>query len=226
MFTEKGHIFLFQLENRIKNLNVLAINSGDILRTIFMFGKITKQVFDIICSLLITFFLAPVFVFIALAIKLSSKGPIIFKQERMGKDCRSFVFYKFRTMKTDADPFGQSPKSGSDHRVTWIGKFLREYSLDELPQLVNVLRGEMSIVGPRPLYASQIAEFSDYHKKRLLLRPGITGLSQVYNRSELTSKPSMDLEVEYVEKQSFWLDIKIIFLTFLVVLRKKGVYEQ
>ena len=129
-------------------------------------------------------------------------------------------------MKTNADPFGQSPKAGDDPRLICIGKFLREYSLDELPQLFNVLKGNMSIIGPRPLYVSQISEFSDFHKKRLLVRPGITGLSQVYNRSELTSKPSMDLEVKYVEKQNLWLDIKILFLTFIVVIRKKGVYEK
>lgn len=191
-----------------------------------MSGKIVKYIYDIILSLLAIVLLLPVFAVITIAIKLSSKGPVIFRQERAGKNGRPFVFYKFRTMRVDVDPFGQSPKSGDDSRLIRTGKFLREYSLDELPQLFNVLKGDMSIVGPRPLYVSQISEFSDFHKKRLLVRPGITGLSQVYNRSELTSKPSMDLEVEYVDKQGFWLDIKILFLTFVVVLRKKGVYEK
>lgn len=191
-----------------------------------MSGKIVKRIYDIILSLLAIVLLLPVFAVITIAIKLSSKGPVIFRQERAGKNGRPFVFYKFRTMRVDVDPFGQSPKSGDDSRLIRTGKFLREYSLDELPQLFNVLKGDMSIVGPRPLYVSQISEFSDFHKKRLLVRPGITGLSQVYNRSELTSKPSMDLEVEYVDKQGFWLDIKILFLTFVVVLRKKGVYEK
>ena len=168
----------------------------------------------------------PVFVVVVIAIKLTSKGPAVFKQQRAGKDGKVFVFYKFRTMKLDVDPFGQSPKSGDDPRLIKIGKFLREYSLDELPQLFNVLKGDMSVVGPRPLYVSQISELSDYHKKRLLVRPGVTGLSQIYGRSELTSKTNLDLEVEYVEKQSFWLDIRIFFLTFGVVLGKKGVYER
>lgn len=188
--------------------------------------KSLKRTFDILVSLLTLVVLSPVFAVISIVIKAGSKGPVIFKQERVGKDGKPFVFYKFRTMKLDADPFGQSPSSGDDPRLVKMGKFLREYSLDELPQFFNVLKGDMGIVGPRPLYVSQITELSDYHKKRLLVRPGVTGFSQVYSRSELTSESSLDLEVEYVEKQSFWLDIKIIFLTFGVVIGKKGVYEK
>ena len=185
-----------------------------------------KRVLDISISLFAAMVFSPIFIVIAIGIKISDGGSVIFKQERVGKHGRPFVFYKFRTMRIDVDPFGQSPKSGDDSRLIRIGKFLREYSLDELPQLFNVLKGDMSIVGPRPLYVSQIFEFSDFHKKRLLVKPGITGLSQVYNRSELTSKLSMDLEVEYAKKQNLWLDIKIFFLTFIVVFRKKGVYEK
>ncbi len=129
-------------------------------------------------------------------------------------------------MKVNVDPYGQSPKSGDDPRLFKCGKFLREYSLDELPQLFNVLKGNMSFVGPRPLYVSQIRELSDHHKKRLQLKPGLTGMSQIYLRSDLTSKESLDMEVEYVQKQNFWLDIKILFLTLAVVLGKKGVYEK
>lgn len=188
--------------------------------------KLFKRIFDLLISLTALIFLLPVFAVIAIVIKTSDKGPAIFKQERAGKDGKPFTFYKFRTMKVHVDPFGQSPKSGDDPRLIKPGKFLREYSLDELPQLFNVIKGDMSIVGPRPLYSSQIAEFSDYHKKRLLVKPGLTGLSQIYGRSELTQKHNLDLEVEYVEKQSFWLDIKIIFLTLGIVFGKKGVYEK
>jgi lipopolysaccharide/colanic/teichoic acid biosynthesis glycosyltransferase len=187
---------------------------------------ISKRLIDVLISALAMVLLLPVFGVIAIVIKLGSKGPVIFKQQRAGKNGRPFVFYKFRTMKLDADPFGQSPKAGDDPRLIKGGKFLREYSLDELLQLFNVLKGDMSIVGPRPLYISQISELSDYHKKRLLARPGLTGLSQVYARSSLTSESSLNLEVEYIEKQSFWLDIKIIFLTFGTVLGRKGVYEE
>ncbi|MHC4125554.1 MAG: sugar transferase [Planctomycetota bacterium] len=188
--------------------------------------RLLKRIFDVSISLLTIILLLPVFVVIAIAIKISNRGPVVFKQERAGKDCKPFSLYKFRTMKVGVEPFGQSPKSGEDPRLIKIGKFLREYSLDELPQLFNVLRGDMSIVGPRPLYISQICELNNYHKKRLVVKPGVTGLSQLYGRSELTSKNSLDLEAEYVEKQSSWLDIKIIFLTFGIVIAKKGVYEK
>ena len=189
-------------------------------------NQILKRLFDLVAALSALIALVPVLAVIAVAIKLSSKGSVIFKQERAGKGGRPFTFYKFRTMKIDVDPFGQSPQSGDDPRLIKGGKFLREYSLDELPQLVNILKGDMSIVGPRPLYASQIAEMSDHHKKRIEVRPGLTGLSQVSVRSELTKKPSLDLEAQYVEKQSLWLDVKIVFLTLGVVIGKKGVYEE
>jgi len=188
--------------------------------------ELSKRIFDILISAPAAIVLLPVFIVIIIAIKISSKGPAVFRQQRAGKDGKPFVFYKFRTMKPDADPFGQSPKSGNDPRLIKGGKFLREYSLDELPQLFNVLKGDMSIVGPRPLYVSQVVELSGYHKKRLLVRPGLTGLSQVYGRSSLTSKPCLDLEAEYAAKRSFWLDIKIIFLTICAVFGKKGVYEE
>lgn len=190
------------------------------------FQNLAKRIFDILISLFAFLILAPVFAVIVVIIKIGDKGPAIFRQERAGKDGRPFIFYKFRTMKLSAEPFGQSPTSGDDPRLIKAGKFLREYSLDELPQLFNVLKSDMSIVGPRPLYVSQIAELSDYHKRRLLVKPGITGVSQLYQRSELTSKPALDLEVKYVEKQNFWADIKIIFLTFGAVFGKKGVYEK
>jgi len=185
-----------------------------------------KRFLDIALSLLAIILLLPVFVVIAIAIRLTSKGPVIFKQERAGKNGKPFVFYKFRTMKLDVDPFGPSPKSGKDPRLTKVGRFLREYSLDELPQLLNVLKGDMSIVGPRPLYVSQISEWSDYHKQRLMVKPGLTGLSQIRGRASLTQEAKLDLEVEYVKKRSLWLDIKIIFLTIAVVFGKKGVYEK
>jgi lipopolysaccharide/colanic/teichoic acid biosynthesis glycosyltransferase len=188
--------------------------------------KLLKRFFDISISLLAVILLLPLFVTVIIAIKISDKGPALFKQERAGRGGGQFIFYKFRTMKLGVDPFGQSPKSGDDPRLIRPGKFLREYSLDELPQLFNVIKGNMSIVGPRPLYISQISELSDYHKKRVLVKPGMTGLSQIYGRSELTEKTNLDLEVEYVEKQSFWLDIKIIFLTLGIVFGKKGVYEK
>ena len=182
--------------------------------------------FDIILSLPAAVILLPVFVFTALAIKLTSKGLAIFKQERAGKNGRPFMFYKFRTMKTDVDPFGPSPKSDSDPRLTKMGKFLREYSLDELPQLFNVLKGDMSIVGPRPLYMAQMTEWNERQKKRLLVKPGLTGLAQISGRGELTREEKLELDVKYVETAGFWLDIKIILATIAHVFKRKNIYEK
>jgi lipopolysaccharide/colanic/teichoic acid biosynthesis glycosyltransferase len=168
----------------------------------------------------------PIYAVIAIVVKLSNPGPVIFKQERAGKEGKPFIFYKFRTMKLDVDPFGPSPKSGDDLRLTKIGKFLREYSLDELPQLFNVLKGDMSVVGPRPLYMSQVAEWNDHQKKRLLVKPGLTGLAQVSGRGELTSEEKLELDVKYVERAGLWLDFKIVLSTIAMVFRRKGIYEK
>jgi len=188
--------------------------------------NICKRVFDLILVIPAVIILLPVFVFLVIAIRLSSKGPAVFKQERAGKDGKPFTFYKFRTMRTDVDPFGPSPKSGEDRRLTKIGKFLREYSLDELPQLFNVLKGDMSLVGPRPLYIQQMAEWDERQKKRLLVKPGITGLAQISGRGTLTQEEKLELDVQYVENASLWLDIKILFNTVWQVFARKSIYEK
>lgn len=185
-----------------------------------------KRFLDIALSLPVMIVLSPVFVVISIAIKLSSKGPVIFKQERAGKNGKSFTFYKFRTMKAGVDLFGPSPKSGDDPRLTKIGKLLREYSLDELPQLFNVLKGDMRIVGPRPLYISQMAEWDERQKKRLFVKPGLTGLAQIQGRGELTREEKLELDVKYVETASFLTDIKIILATIAQVFRRKDIYEK
>ena len=170
--------------------------------------------------------LLPVFFVIWAAIKFSSSGAAVFKQQRAGKGGKPFTFYKFRTMRTDADPFGASPKTGADPRLTRVGKFLREYSLDELPQLFNILKGDMSIVGPRPLYVSQIAEWNDRQKKRLDVKPGLTGLAQVKGRGQLTREQKLEFDVKYVEMAGFFLDIKIILLTISIAFGRKDIYED
>ncbi len=186
---------------------------------------ICKRGLDIVISLPALIILLPFFVITIVLIRLTSRGPAIFKQERAGKNGIPFILYKFRTMRTDADPFGSSPKSGHDPRLTRVGRFFREYSLDELPQLFNVLKGDMSVVGPRPLYLSQVSEWSEYHKKTLLVKPGLTGLSQIKGRASLKMEEKLDIEVEYVKTRNFWLDIKLIFQTISVVFGSKGVYE-
>jgi undecaprenyl phosphate N,N'-diacetylbacillosamine 1-phosphate transferase len=188
--------------------------------------NICKRGVDFIVSLLSLIILLPLFVVIVVAIRLSSKGPAIFKQQRAGKEGKPFIFYKFRTMKEDVEPFGPSPKSGKDARLTKIGKFIREYSLDELPQFFNVLKGDMSIVGPRPLYLSQIKEWNERQKKRLLVKPGLTGLAQISGRGELTKEEKLELDVKYVETAVFFVDIKIILKTIVSVFRRKGIYEK
>ena len=129
-------------------------------------------------------------------------------------------------MKQDVDPFGASPKSGDDPRLTKIGIFLRKTSLDELPQLFNVLKGDMSLVGPRPLYIEQIAEWNEEQKKRLLVKPGLTGLAQVNGRGELTKEAKLAFDVEYVKKASLVMDFKIIFITFFQAFAGKSIYEK
>jgi len=185
-----------------------------------------KRLLDIVLSSLVVAILLPVFAIIAIAIKLTSKGLAIFKQERVGKNGKPFIFYKFRTMKTEVDPFGPSPKAADDLRLTKVGKLLREYSLDELPQLFNVLKGDMSIIGPRPLYVSQIAEWDERQKKRLLVKPGLTGLAQISGRGELTREEKLELDVKYVETAGFWLDLKIILTTIAQVFGRKNIYEK
>ena len=190
------------------------------------FYRLFKRLFDFILSLIAMIILLPVFIIIIILIRLQSKGPAIFKQTRAGKNAKPFTLYKFRTMKADTAPFGASPKKGTDDRLTKTGKFLREHSLDELPQLFNILKGDMSIVGPRPLYIAQIEEWDDRQKKRLLVKPGLTGLAQISGRGTLTREDKLEFDVRYVEKASFFTDVKIIFSTFLQVFRKQSIYEK
>ncbi len=188
--------------------------------------NICKRGVDFIVSLLALIILLPLFIVMVVAIRLSSRGPAVFKQQRAGKDGKPFVFYKFRTMKEDVDPFGPSPKSEKDTRLTKLGKFLREYSLDELPQLFNILKGDMSIVGPRPLYISQIQEWNERQKSRLLVKPGLTGLAQISGRGELTKEEKLELDVKYVETFGFFVDIRIMLKTIVRVFGRKGIYEK
>ncbi len=185
-----------------------------------------KRIFDIIAVITAIIVLSPILLISAVIIKFGGKGPVIFKQERAGKNGKPFMLYKFRTMKLDVDPFGPSPKSGKDPRLTKTGLLLREYSLDELPQLFNVLKNNMSVVGPRPLYVTQIAEWNDRQKRRLDVQPGLTGLAQISGRGALTREEKLELDAQYVDRAGFWFDIKIIFATITTVLGRKSIYEK
>ena len=188
--------------------------------------RLTKRTLDILIAVPAMVILSPLLVAIAVGIRLGSRGPAIFRQERAGKDGKPFTLYKFRTMRPDADPFGPSPKSGEDPRLTRLGRFLREHSLDELPQLINVIRGDMSLVGPRPLYMAQVPEWDERQRKRLQVKPGLTGLAQISGRGGLTREGKLELDARYVEQASLSLDVRILFATMARVFGGGGIYEK
>jgi|WetSurMetagenome_2_1015567.scaffolds.fasta_scaffold269676_2 lipopolysaccharide/colanic/teichoic acid biosynthesis glycosyltransferase len=184
-----------------------------------------KRVIDLLAAGLGLIILAPLIAGILLAIKLGSAGPAIFCQNRAGKNGKIFTLYKFRTMRTDTDPYGFSPKDESDPRVTKIGKILRKYSLDELPQLVNVLMGKMTLVGPRPLLPWQYDQWTDRQKRRCEVKPGLTGWAQVQGRGALTHEDKIELDLWYIDHLSPWVDLKILAQTAGQVLRGQDTLE-
>ncbi len=185
-----------------------------------------KHALDRVVAAIALVLLSPLLLWLVLRVRRDSPGPAFFRQIRAGKDAKPFILLKFRTMRSDVDPFGDSPHAAEDPRVTRLGRWLRETSLDELPQLVNVLRGEMSLVGPRPLYVQQIPEWSPRHRGRLLVRPGLTGLAQVSGRGALTLEEKLECDVQYVEQLGPRLDVVILWRTLASVWRRQDVYEQ
>ena len=187
-----------------------------------------KRLFDILLSAPAIIILSPVFVFLWIAVKFSSKGPAIFRQQRAGKDGRPFIFYKFRTMKLDAYPFGPSPKSADDPRLTKIGKFLRESSLDELPQLFNILRGDMKVIGPRPERPEFVRNFNHdlpMYVCRHYVKPGLTGWAQVmfqYAAGIDDTYKKLQYDLYYIKNKTVLLDLFILLRTVGVVLTGKG----
>ena len=185
-----------------------------------------KRLFDFLMSLIATIILSPVILIVALAVKFTSPGPILFKQRRIGKDNVEFEIYKFRTMRIDTPNVPTHLLENPEQWITPVGKFLRKTSLDELPQLFNILKGEMSIVGPRPALYNQfdLKEMRtevEVHK----LVPGLTGWAQINGRDEIPLSLKVNLDKEYLDKMSFLFDIKIIFMTVLSVLKRDGVQE-
>lgn len=189
-----------------------------------------KRLIDIVVSAAALVVLLPVLAVVAILVKTTSKGPLFFKQQRCGRNGRRFMLYKFRTMVQDAERRleelkkhnemkGPAFKMANDPRITPIGKYLRKFSLDELPQLWNVLHGEMSIVGPRPPIPAEVNEYDSWHRRRLSMRPGLTCLWQVSGRNQITDFDQwMRLDLQYIDSWSLWLDIKIILKTVPVVL--------
>lgn len=185
-----------------------------------------KRLFDLLMATLLLVLLGPLMLLIGLLIRRGSPGRAIFCQERAGQAGRPFICYKFRTMRSDVDPFGASPHSGEDPRVTPLGRRLRETSLDELPQLFNILKGDMSLVGPRPLYIRQAGEWNSRQRRRLEAKPGLTGLAQVSGRASLTIEDKLELDVQYVERACVRFDLWILWKTLLSVMGRQGIYEQ
>jgi exopolysaccharide biosynthesis polyprenyl glycosylphosphotransferase len=197
---------------------------------------VLKQLLDRISATVLLVLLSPFFLVISLLIKLGSKGPVLFRQKRSGLNGEPFTIYKFRTMVTNAEQLkhelaamnemtgGPVFKVSNDPRVTPVGKFLRKSSLDELPQLLNVLRGEMSLVGPRPLPVDEVRRFNDLaHRRRLSVKPGITCLWQISGRNDVSDfRDWVRLDLEYIDNWSFWLDVKILWRTVPVVLTGVG----
>lgn len=203
---------------------------------------VVKRWMDVILAAILLVLLSPLMALIALAIRLDSPGPAIFRQERVGQFGRLFTMFKFRSMYVNADEqvhrqfakqyinghVNHSPvlgqvvfKPNGDKRITRVGKWLRRTSLDELPQLINVLRGEMSLVGPRPAVRYEVEEYAPWHMQRLTVPPGMTGLAQISGRSGLTFDKIVRLDIEYIQRRSLALDILILLKTVPVILKAK-----
>jgi lipopolysaccharide/colanic/teichoic acid biosynthesis glycosyltransferase len=185
-----------------------------------------KRIFDIAASAAAIAILALPMLVIYLAVRLGSRGGGIFRQRRAGLHGKPFTMLKFRTMRIDTDPYGISPHSPEDPRLTRVGRLLRETSLDELPQLFNVLAGSMSLVGPRPLYERQAAGWDAEQRRRLDVKPGLTGYAQVLARGEATIEDKIALDLEYVDKHTFLLDLKLIWLTVVKLFAGGQIYEK
>jgi exopolysaccharide biosynthesis polyprenyl glycosylphosphotransferase len=194
---------------------------------------LVKRIVDTVLSVLLLATLAPLFVAIGLAVKLSSPGPVFYVSERVGRKGRIFRLWKFRTMVPNAEKLKASLmasnsrsdilfKMKNDPRITPIGRFLRKFSLDELPQIFNVLLGDMSLVGPRPPLATEVARYELKHYRRLEVLPGLTGLWQVRARHEPSFDQYVALDIAYVENWNFWMDLKILIRTAEVVVRGTG----
>ncbi|MEO4053442.1 sugar transferase [Solibacillus sp. CAU 1738] len=197
---------------------------------------ISKRIVDLVCSTIGIILLIPLFLLLAIFIKLEDrKGPVIFKQIRIGKSGKQFNIYKFRSMVTNAEELkvallehneiaGPVFKIKYDPRVTKVGKFIRKTSLDELPQLLNVLKGEMSLVGPRPPLPNEVEKYTSYERQRLRVTPGLTCYWQVSGRSNISFERWMELDLKYIQERSFFLDIKLILKTVFVIFGSKDAY--
>ncbi|WJM33502.1 sugar transferase [Lactiplantibacillus plantarum] len=198
--------------------------------------RFVKRGFDILASLMGLILLSPLFLIVAIAIKVDDpRGKVFYSQIRLGRGERPFKMFKFRSMFVDADKKladllkynevdGAMFKMKEDPRVTRIGHFIRKYSIDELPQLINVLKGDMSLVGPRPPLEREVVNYSEYAKQRLYVKPGCTGLWQVSGRNSVGFDEMVELDLQYIQKSSFWFDLKIMFMTVKIMVWPNSAY--
>ncbi len=188
---------------------------------------ILKRIFDMLASGIALIVLLPIFTIIGIFIKIDSRGPVFFVQERAGKDGKIFKAYKLRTMVNNAVEMGLGYEiEKNDSRITRVGKHLR-WGIDELPQLINVFKGEMSMVGPRPTLIEQVNRYSKEHRRRLEVKPGITGWSLINGRNTLTWPERIKLDIWYIDHWSIWLDLKILFKTiWVVIFTREGIYGK
>jgi exopolysaccharide biosynthesis polyprenyl glycosylphosphotransferase len=186
--------------------------------------RVSKRIFDLSASLVLLVLLAPLLLTLALIVKLSSKGPVFFIQKRVGQYGKRFRFFKFRSMYVDTPVYAVTPQSGNDPRITPIGRFLRRSSLDELPQLFNVIIGDMSLVGPRPEMPFIVSQYNDLHKQRLNVKPGITGLWQISADRKIAIHENMDYDMYYINNQSFLLDLVLLAKTVTSCIKGIGAY--
>ena len=215
------------------NIDDIEISSNDMLteRPIY---EALKRCFDVISSLIAIIVFLPLFLVLGIVVKLDSPGPVFFGHTRLGENGKKIKVYKFRTMVINAEEilknmsvdmkreFEENFKFENDTRITKLGRFLRKSSLDELPQLLNILIGNMSVVGPRPIVEKEIEKYEIYGDKLLTIKPGLTGNWQAGGRSDTTYEERVQLDMEYIDKRNFLMDIKIIFKTVFVVFKKEG----
>jgi exopolysaccharide biosynthesis polyprenyl glycosylphosphotransferase len=181
--------------------------------------EILKRVCDFLCSLALMLVGSPVFLLLALIIKLDSRGPVLFRQERVGQNGKTFLMYKFRTMQTSSSPYDYSPRASADPRITRVGRFLRRTSLDELPQLINVVLGQMSLVGPRPEMPFIVEQYTEHHRQRLQVKPGLTGLWQLSGDRAFLIHENIEYDLYYIQHRSLFMDLAILLHTIIFAAR-------
>ncbi|TNE46546.1 MAG: sugar transferase [Deltaproteobacteria bacterium] len=207
----------------IPRIDGLPLNYIGIEQTSPLYN-ITKRLFDVVTASTLLILSAPFWLWWSLRIKMDSKGPVLFVQDRVGYDGKLFRMYKFRTMSVESNPYQEAPRDHQDNRITPYGRFMRRTSIDEVPQLINVLKGEMSLVGPRPEMPFIVDTYEDWQRCRLRVKPGLTGLWQVLGRKDLPMQDNLQYDFYYIRNQSFLLDLSILFRTFSAVFGGKGAY--